>query len=244
MPNMIDQLGQSFSAFGWGSMGTITLIISIFLLVILLFGGFFLFMWWKSFYIKVKIYEPYGQIDMDRETAIKIINESREGKHDTLQSSNIQFDMFKKRNTHGKFTKIKGTPYFNTFMPFKRIEPIPMEYMFDDGVHLLRLSKEVLLPIPKPKTLINVGQAVSISIQDNNQWQAWNNMMADRINNKYQDIDAQKKAVMYFVIGIVAMVLIGGFILWLIYSSVNKGFDAADKFNAVADSLIGGGVPA
>lgn len=240
MADLLGQLGQSFSTFGWGSIGTITLVISIILGILLVFVLFFFFLWWKSYYIKVRIYEPYGQTNLDNADLDKIKKEASEGKTEILNKKNIHFDMFKKKNTHGKYIKIKGTPYFATFMPMQRIEPVPMEYMFDDGVHLLRLSKNIMIPIPKPKTIINVGEEVSISVKENNQWQAWNNMMADRINNKYQDIDAQKKAITYFVIGIVSMVLIGGFILWLIYSSVNKGFDAADRFNVVAESLSGG----
>lgn len=240
MANLIGQLGESFSEFGWGSIGSISLVISIFLLVLAIIGGVLFFMWWKSFYIRVKIYEPYGQIDVDKDTAREIIEESKLGESKTLEGTSIRFDMFKKRNTHGKYTSIKGTPYFNTFMPNRKLEPISAKYMFDDGVHLLRLSRDIFIPIPKPKTIISVGETVTISVQENNQWQAWNNLMADRINNKYQDIEAQKKAILYFVIGIVSIVLLGGFILWLIYSSVNKGFDAADKFNQVADSLLGG----
>lgn len=240
MANLIDKLGTSFSAFGWTSLGNIVFVITIVLGVLVLFGLMFFFMYWKSFYIKIKIYEPYGQVNLDQNTIHKIKQEATVGKSTTLESSEIQFDMFKKKSTHGKYVTVKGTPFFQLFMPFKKLEPIPMEYMFSDGVHLLRLSKQVMVPIPKPQTLINVGQEVSISVHDNNQWQAWNNIMADRINNKYQDIDAQKKAVTYFVIGIVAMVLVGGFILWLIYSSINKGYDAAEKFNQIADSLVGG----
>lgn len=240
MADLIGQLGQSFGSFSWGSIGMITLVVSIILGIVILFLGVFFFLWWKSYYIKVKIYEPYGQINLDDADIAQIIQEAQEGNIDTLKKNNIRFDMFKKKNTHGKYVKVKGTPYFATFMPMQKIEPVPMEYMFDDGVHLLRLSKAIMIPIPKPKVVIDVGEQVSISVKENNQWQAWNNMMADRINNKYQDIDAQKKAITYFVIGIVSMVLLGGFILWLIYSSVNKGFDAADKFNAVAASLTGG----
>lgn len=243
MADMLSQLGQSFGTFGWESMGTITLVISITLgALILLLGGLF-FMWWKSFYIKVRIYEPYGQVPMTKEEKEQLkIDISGKG-NKALDEKGIRFDMVKHRNTHGKFITSKGTPYFNIFMPNKKLEPIPIEFMYDNGVHLLRLSREIFIPIAKPETIISVNDKVSISISENNKWQAWNNMMADRINNKYQDIDAQKKAITYFVIGIVAMVLIGGFILWLIYSSTNKAYSAADKFNQVASGLMGENAP-
>lgn len=197
-------------------------------------------MWWKSFYIRVRIYEPYGQISLTEETLTDIMEEAKKGEYTTLERKDIKFDMFKKKNTHGKYIKSKGTQFFNIFMPHKKIEPVSMKYMYDNGIHLLRLSRDIFIPIPKPKTVINVAEEVSISIQDETQWQAWSNLMTERINNKYQDVDAQKKAVLYFIIGIAGMVLIGGFILWLIYSSANKGYEAADRFNQVAKSLTGG----
>jgi len=234
MANILSEAGSSIGNFSWASMGQVVFIITIFLAVLIIFGGIAFLMWWRSYHINVKIYEPYGQIkeeDIKDQSKIKKLVD------------NIKFDMIKYRKTHGKYVSIKGTPYFCTFMPFRKHEPIPMERMYDNGVHLLRLSREIYIPIEKPKTIIEVGGNVSLSVAETNQWQTWNNMMADRINNKYQDTDFQKKAITYFVIGITAMVLLGGFILWLIYSSSNRGWEAADKFNAVADSLVGGSKP-
>lgn len=241
MANLLDQVGTSVGDFSWASIGQIGLVITIFFGALIIIGGVLLLMWWKSFYIKVRVYEPYGQIDLSPEEEAYILAKSKDKDYDYMNDKKIQFDMIRIKSTHGKYITYKGAPSFHTFMPFRKHEPIPIELMFNDGIHLLRLSREVFIPIPKPKTIINVGENVSLTVQDNNKWQTWNNMMADRINNKYQDIDAQKKAITYFVIGIVAMVLIGGFILWLIYSSANKGLEAADKLNMVADSLIGGG---
>ncbi len=93
------------------------------------------------------------------------------------------------------------------------------------------------IPLIKPKTVIQVGEEVSISVSDHNRWVLFNNLMADRINNRYQDVDLQKKITLYFVSGIVVMVLLGGFILWLIYSSINKGMDTYSSLS----SLMGGG---
>jgi len=240
MANIIEQIGGSMSSFGWGGVGNIAFIVSIVLGTVIFLLFVLLFIWWKSFYINVKIYEPYGQIALSEEDIEKIKKESKEMNTNTLKRHGIKFDMIRKKKTHGKYVTLKGSPFFQIFMPLIKIEPVIMEHMYNDGIHLLRLSKNIFVPIPKPRTIIDVGEAVSISIKDNNQWQTWNNIMADRINNKYQDVDAQKKAIMYFVVGIVALVLVGGFIIWLIYSSATKGLDAADKFNAVARSLTEG----
>jgi len=240
MANLVNQLGDSIGSFGWASAGNIAFIVTIILMLFLFFVGIFIFIWWKSFYVKVNIYEPYGQVKLSEKDLEKVKEEAKNGTSKTLKESMIKFDMVKYKKTHGKYTTVKGTPYFNTFMPFKKIQPIPMEFMYDNGVHLLRLSKEILIPIPKPKTIINISEKVSISVVEHNQWTAWNNLMADKINNKFQDIDAQKKVAMYFIVGIVSIVLLGGFFFWLMYSSANKGWDAAEKFNTVANSLTSG----
>lgn len=234
MANIINQLQTSIGNFSWSGMGNIAMILSIFLLIILLFVAAWFIMWWKSYHINVKIYEPFGQIS--DETRKSLLN--KETRDDALNA--VVFDTIRYKRTHGKFVSVKGTPFFSTFMPFRKHEPISMEFLFNDGVHLLRLSKEIYIPIPKPKTLVNVGENVVISVADNNKWVAWNNIMAERVNNKYQDADAQKRATIYFVVGIVAIVLIGAFILWLIYSSTNKAYSAADKLAAFAEKLGGG----
>lgn len=244
MANLLEQAGAGLSAFSWDSMGYILIAIIGVLAMILFFGAIFLIMWWRSFNIKVSIYEPFGQVPLSTEEMKSIYTESRKGNYETLKKKNLKFDTFKRKTTRGKHISQKGTHFFQTFMPLRKHEPVPMEMMFNDGIHLLRLSKHIFISVPKPDTTINVGGSVSISVADNNKWILWNNMMAERINMKYRDVDAQKKALMYFVIGIAAMVIIGGFILWLIYASVNKGYDAADKIGQLASKLGGGNVPA
>lgn len=240
MPNIIEGLGSSIGGFAWGSMGQIVFWVTTITGVIVLFIGIWFFMWWKSFNLDVKIYEPIGLIQLSE----KEKQEIAKGKRDILKEKNLKFDMIRYHKTHGKYSTIKGSPFFRTFMPLKKHEPIPMEFMFNDGIHMIRLSKDVFIPIPRPKTEIEIGENITISIKKNNRWRLWNNMMAERINRKYQDMDAQKKMVLYFVVGIVAIVVVGCVILWFIYSSANKGWDAAEKFNAVANSLVGGNKPA
>ncbi len=244
MANILKGVGTSISNFSWSSIGKNTFIIPMFVLALLLLGGIWFILWWKSYHLKVKIYEPFGQIKLTPEDIAKIKAEALEGKTDTLKGNKIKFDTIRIKRTHGKFTTVKGNPYFNTFLPFRKHEPVPMEMMFDDGIHLLRLSREIYLPIAKPKTIIEVGETISISVTENNRWKVWNNMMAEKINAKYADTDVLKRTTLYFVVGIVALILIGGFILWLIYSTANRGWDAAEKFNVVADALLGGGKPA
>lgn len=235
MVNIIEQVGGSIDTIGWASIGNIAFVLTIILLVISLFGMVWFLLWWKSYYINVKIYEPYGQIS--KENLEKL--QKADGRKSAMKE--IKFDMLKYRKTHGKYITQKGTTMFATFMPFKRHEPISMEYMFDDGVHLMRLSKDIYIPIEKPKVIVGIGENVTISVADNNKWVAWNNIMAERVNNKFQDQDAVKRATFYFVVGIVAIVLISAFVLWLIYSSTNKAYGAADKLSNLANALSGGG---
>lgn len=243
MADLLASVGGTLSSVAWGSMGNIVLIISVFFLILVVFGAIGFFMWWKSFSYKVRIYEPRGQVNLSEEEIAKAIEEAKTGKVTLLEAKNINFDMLRIKKTHGKYVSHKKTPYFKTFMPLRRHQSVPMELLFDDGVHLLKLSREIYVPIPKPKTTITVGGNVNISVTENNQWKLWDNMESERINNKFQDVDAQKRSVMYFVIGIAAMVIIGGFILWLIYSSVNKGFNAVENLNSAVSALTKGVAP-
>lgn len=235
MANLIDQISGSISQFSWAGMGSIVWIISLFLFILLFIGALLLFTWWKSFNIPVRIYEPLGQIPLTEEDYKKVKEQNPEENKDLLNKKKIKFDNIKFKKTRGKHIKHKGTPYFQTFMPLKKQEPIPMEFMYDNGVHLLRLSRDLFVPLYKPKTVVEIGESVSISISDHNRWVLFNNLMADRINNRYQDVDLQKKITLYFVTGIVVMVLIGGFILWLIYSSIDKGMVTFSNLNSLME---------
>lgn len=243
MADILATFGSQIGTFSWAGMGQIVFIITIFLLGLILIGIIMFILWWKSYYLQVKVYEPYGQVNFTDKELRDIKEEGKQGLSKTLTKKDIKFDTIKIKRTHGKFLTTKGNPYFATFMPFRKHEPVPMEMLFDDGIHLLRISRELFIPIPKPKTIVSVGEAISISVTENNRWKVWNNMQAEKINSKYQDTDVLKRATLYFVVGIVALVLIGGFILWLMYSSANKGWDAAEKFNTVAESLLGGNKP-
>jgi hypothetical protein len=243
---VMDQLGSSIGSMLWGSMGQIVFYITLMLLIIVLSFMLWFFFWYKTFIIPVRIYEPYGQVQLtDKEIAE--VQEVKDGKVSIdiskLGQKGIKFDMLKSRKTKGKHISIKGTPYFQIFSPIKKIQSIPLELLFDNGVHLLRLSKDIFVPMQKPKMIIEVGENVSISIVENNTWLLWNNMMAERINAKYTSIEESKRMTLYFVVGIVAMVLIGAFILWLIYSSVSKGIPLADKVNQYLATATKSGVP-
>lgn len=243
MPTIMDQVGTSFNTFSWSSMGYIALILIIVISLFVIFGFIFFFIWWKGFNIPVKIYEPKGRVLLKPEEIQKMLAEAKAGSSKTIEEENIKFDIIKSKRTHGRHFSIKGTPYFQIFMPHRKLEPVPIELMFNDGIHLLRLSREIFVPISKPNTIISIGKTVSISVTEHNKWITWNQMMSERINFKYQDVDAQKRAILYFVIGIAAMVIIGGFILWLIYSSAKQGLNAAERLGSIADSLVGGKKP-
>ncbi len=237
MANLMDTVGDTLGQFGWSSMGNIALVLAIFLMILLVIICIMIFVWWKGFNIPVGIYEPLGQIPLTDDELESIGKQTPNKNKEFLNKKNITFDNVRFKRTHGKHITSKGTPYFQTFFPLKKHEPIPMEFMYDNGVHLLRLSRNLFIPLYKPKTVVKIGEEVSISVSDHNRWVLFNNLMADRINNRFQDVDLQKKVTLYFVTGIVVMVLIGGFILWLIYSSISKGFVAIERL----DSIIGGG---
>lgn len=241
---VLDKIGGTLGSFGWDSMGNILVVVMIVIALIVVFGIIAVFMWYKTFNIQVKLYEPKGQVPLSEEELVKIKAKAAKGDVlEELKKRNLKFSLLKVRRTRGKYVTVKGDPYFMTLLPFKKHEPVQTTMMYDDGIHMVRIAKTVFIPIRKPDMTLELDKSVSISISDDNRWRVWNNMMADRINNKYQDIDAQKRVAFYFITGIVALVLVGGFILWLIYSSANKGMDTVDKFSEATRNLMGGNAP-
>lgn len=245
MANILASVGGGVGTFIESSIGNVLTVIVIFLVVILIFGLAFFLFWWKSYDVRVKIYRPVGQVKMTDEEMVELKYESDpEEALKKLKERSVRFDYLRFRVTHGKHTKVKGAPYFQTFRPMRKLAPIPLTMMYDDGIHLVQLSRDILVPIQKPNITLEVGKNVSITVEEDVQWKTWNNMMADRINNKYQDLDAQRKIAFYFIVGIVGIVLIGGFILWLIYRLSVKGITFDDRLSDFAKGLVGGNTPA
>lgn len=235
---IVDNLGSSIGSFAWGQLGNALFIFIIFFTVLIVVGFVSFFMWWKSFNVKVHVYRPLGQVkftDLEMQEIQEAVNR---GEISPLMK-NIKFDYMVKRTTHGKDTTSRGTAYFSLFMPLKKIKPVPLQFRFHDGVHLVQLSKDIFIPVPRPSFVISVAQNVSISVAEQQEWISWSNLMADRINAKYQDPDHEKKQILYFVIGIAAMVIIGGLLLWLIYQSAKKGMDVKNFAESFAQSVKG-----
>lgn len=242
MANIISSVGGSLKGFGWATIGNVLLILMIFMIVLVVIGGVLFFLWFRSFNIRVKIFEPMGQVIEADVQDIKNLDTAEE-RIQKIKDKNIRFDNINVRKTKGKYIKDKTKTFFKTLMPLRNHEPVPMEYTYEDGINFMKLSKDVFIPIPKPKTSVVVGENTSISVSNDNRWRVWSAMMSEQVNNKYQDIDIQKKVTLYIVTGIVAMTLLGGFLLWLIYSSSNRGFEALDNFKKATDNILGSGGP-
>jgi hypothetical protein len=234
--SIVDQVGGSVGAFAWQGLGGALFIFIIFFFVLALVGGVTFFLWWKSYNLKVTIYKPLGQIKFTPEEITQMLSDQAAGIHNE-KLKQIKFDYLGRKTTHGKDITQRGTSYFALFMPLKKIKPIPISLRFHEGIHVLQLSKDIFIPFAKPNFFITIYENVSISVAENQEWISWSNMQADRINAKYQNPDAEKKQVLYFVIGIAAMVIIGGFILWLIYSSAKKGMDVKGLAEAITNSV-------
>lgn len=240
--SIIDTVGSSFGSFAWGSLGNMLFIFIIFFFVLIVVGGMAWIMWWKSYNTKVHIFRPLGQIKFT-EQEIREINAATEKGETHASMRSIKFDFLKRKTTHGKDITQRGTSYFALFMPLKKIKPVPLQLRFNDGIYLIQLSRDIFIPVPRPSFVISVMENVSISVAEQQEWISWSNLMADRINAKFQDPDHEKKQILYFVIGIAAMVIIGGFLLWLIYQSAKKGMDTKNMISAFTQSIQQGVVP-
>jgi len=248
MADIFSSMGASIGNFAWSSVGNIVSVIVIFLIIIVAFGILFFLMWWKSFNYNVKLYEPIGQ-QLSKEDLAELKGKTPEEVNSILETKKIRFNHIRYKVTHGRYATIKGVQQFNTFMPAVRLAPVPLNLLYDDGIHLLKLSRDLFVPIKRPEVIIELNANMSIFVEEAQQWQNFNNLLADRINNKYQDLGVQQKIVFYFVVGIVAMVLVGGFVIWLIYKAQEKNLKnnlvVADAFNSVANKIIvGGNTPA
>jgi hypothetical protein len=248
MADIFSSMGASIGGFAWSSLGNIVTVIVIFLIVIVFFSVVLFLMWWKSYNYRVRIYEPVGQ-QLTTKEIDELKNKTPEEVTAILETKKIKFNHIRYRVTHGKYATLKGIQQFVTFMPGTKLAPVPMTLLYDDGIHLLKLSRNLLVPIQRPNVVIEINTSLSLFVEEAQQWQNFNNLLSDRINNKYQELDTPKKMAFYFVVGIVAIVLLGSLVIYLIYKSSTKGMtegiQIADKFNQVADKIVGGGkVPA
>lgn len=234
--SIIDQASSSLGGLAWGSLGQALFIFIIFFAVILVVGIISFMIWWKSYNINVTIFTPMGQVQMSDEELKVLQDEVLAGKTPNVLKT-IRFDYIKKRRTHGKHISHRGTAFFALFVPLKKIKPVSLEYIYNDGVFLLQLSRDIFIPIVRPSFVVTVAQNVSISVAEQQEWISWSNMMADRINAKYQNPDMEKKQTLYFVIGICAMVIIGSLLLWLIYQSAKKGLDVKGWADELANTI-------
>lgn len=233
---IVDSFGSNIGSFAWSSLGNALFIFIIFFIVLFAVGMLTFFIWFKSYNTKVFIFQPMGQIKFN-EDELKQINDDIQAGKVPKAFEHIKFDFLKRKKTHGKDITQRGTSYFALMMPLKKIKPVPLNFRYNDGIYLIQLSRDIFIPIPRPSFIISVSQNVNISVSEQQEWISWSNMMADRINAKYQNPDAEKKQVLYFVIGIVAMVIIGGLILWLIYSSAKKGLDVEAMANSLSQAF-------
>lgn len=246
MANILEGISSNVGSQIWSGMGDVLFLIVLILGLVFLFIAIGFLVWWKSYNLNVKIYVPVGQVALSKTKTNDIKKKVSDGKYRDAQNligNDVQFDYIRYKRTHAKFTIIKGTQYFVTFSPMRRLAPIPLWLQYDDGIHLLQLSKDILVPIRKPNVVMQINKQVTIDIEADAQWKTWNNMMADRVNNKYQDLDAQRKVVFYFVVGIIALTLLGGFIIYITYKSATKGYDAAGQLANAIGKLSGGAPP-
>lgn len=237
---MANILGDAFSGIGtWSSASfwNIIFAVAIIFLTLVVLGGVAFFLYWKSFKYNVYIYRPFGQKSLSDKELGEIKKEGIKG----VKERKIAFDNLRTKKTHGKYVKVKGTPFFALFSPFKKIESVPLERLYDNGIHLLQLSQDLFIPIEKPNTSLEVGENISLSIKENDRWITWNNMMADKINRRYPDVEAQKRTTLYVIVGLVLITILGCTMLYLVYRASTRGIDVGqDVANALNN--VGGGV--
>jgi len=248
MADVMQQIGDYAQGASFGISSNMIMILIIVSIVGIIFLITAFFGWRSSFNEKVRIYRPYGHYDIE---TLKNIYESKttEERNAALKKHSIKYESVGYKKTLGKFIKRKGISYFALFSPMVKIEPIPNEFKYDDGFHLLQLASGIFIPIHKPQTIIEVGANISLSILEENAWRQWNVSESLEIDKRFKEESRERKIILMFIIGIVAIIIIGGLLFWLQYMMMSKGMftlgSQLESFRKATTSAVTGGfVPA
>ena len=181
------------------------------------------YFYWLGFKYKVKIYEPISNLTKEEILNIKGMTEEQQAEY--IEAKRVIFSSMNFKKTKGKFIKRKGAVQFSLFMPFKRIQNISSEFIYEDGIHLLKLSMDCYLPIKKPKFFCVANKDTLYDLVSENKWDIMDVKINREIEERYKDPDKEKRITLIIIVGIVAMVIVGGLLLWFITMAGNKNAD-------------------
>lgn len=182
--------------------------------------------------VKVTVFPVYGA----RPETINKLKELVKGGEDLINTPNIEIG--RPKLMRGKETKFKGITKFS-LMRFmgdlrpRKLQQVPFEYHYADGVWMLNPAKNVFMPIPKP----TLKDTVNIYIPETDM-DLWQQAEEAEIRRRTQD-DTTMKAQLYMTVGIIiAAFVVCGIIIWLSMSFAGKSIDnVLTEIKPIADSM-------
>ena len=217
---------QQASTFFWQMVWIIAIVFAILFIsgIVIALG---IFIWIKMTYkTKIHYFQVYGNP--------KTINNEDGSFSVDITGCTIS----QEKMTTGKSIKKKGVHYFQILRPRTRTPQIPQSMITQDGIYFLMINND-FIPIYKPTTQYKeVGTTTMsdtiIKLYDLNGWIARRKLMIIETEQKYPERDVQIRIFALFIVAMICVVVIFGFMMWLSYKLHNKSVDKADALvNAI-----------
>lgn len=216
---------------GWQIMGGFaTLAIVLFLFVIfaiVLFVVIRIMMFRK----KAVCYPVYGDVSsIDKEGNIK---------------ANVAVGQPKSRRARF-FTKA-GVTRMSIMSPSKKTMPIAPDYIYHEGtvdIVYFAVFGNAYIPIKRPT--LNTEKHIVLDIHDIEAWKEWANLEIEHLNRRLPEKDVQIRIFALFIVAVVCITVLVGFVLWLSYRNTDKVIGKIDNlgnFISATAQSVGGNVP-
>jgi len=191
------------------------------ILVSILLLGIFWFVWVTLEHkLKITYFPIYG-------TRPEVLAELRKKGPVTMQDlreHNVELGHPKK--ARGRDYKVKGVHKFSIMVlpnVFRTRKLAPLEYSkrYSDGVWFLRPSKDVWIPIERPR----LSDAVNLNVPEPDM-DLWQQAEEAEIRRRTQDEDSMKRQLYMTVAIIIGAFVLAGVIIWLSMSFAGRSIDS------------------
>lgn len=129
------------------------------------------------------------------------------------------------------------------FPLFKTSNYIPQEYIYPEGIYFVQIGKE-FIAIKKPSLESEKGFVIKLSSFQS--WKESNFILFKKYRAKFADKDKEMRIFAFFIIVVIALTILTGFILWLSFKAASgQHADAQLLANAIeaGTKTIAGGPP-
>lgn len=137
------------------------------------------------------------------------------------------------KKDRGREVKIKGVQRFSLLKARKKIQPIDYTLRYPDGIWMLRISKDLFVPIKRP----DIGNSIDLEMPHHD-LDLWEESAEAEIRRRTQDEDLMKKQVYLTVAIIIGAFVLAGIIIWLSMTFAGNSINnALDKVAPLTENL-------